>query len=553
MTLARPLVFLQLEDDDRDAELVEARLQADGLDFELVRTQDERGFRRGLARRDLDAILSDFALPGYDGLRALDAAREALPDVPFVFVSGAIGEERAIETLRRGATDYVLKDRLDRLAPALLRAVAEANDRRLLREAQAERERLLAAERNAREIAESANRMKDEFLAIVSHELRTPLNAIVGWAALLGDGIGVDQATLVRGLSTIQRNAHMQARLIEDLLDISRIVTGKLELRRSLTSVEAVTRAVVDALRPAAEARDVLLVVEIGEETSTLFADPDRLEQIIWNLVWNGVKFMPPRGGVVRVATTRAGSDVRITVSDSGRGIAPELLPFVFERFRQGDGRVTRAHGGLGLGLAIVRHLVELHGGTIAVESPGLGAGATFTIELPGCEPEHAPLPEGHALTKANGSPRPPAIRGANLPLRGVRVLVVEDEPDARELVREVLLSAGAVVTECGSVLDAVRQLAASSPDVVISDIGMPQMDGYSLLRRVRASADPAIARLPAIALTAYASEADRRETEAAGYDRHLAKPVQPRALVDAVAKLVAERISHAPPARGAL
>jgi len=529
-------VVVLLEDDDLDAELLVERLAAEGLTFDVRRARDEASFR-ALLRPGVSLVLSDFNLPTYDGVSALEAARTTLPDVPFLFVSGAIGEERAIDAMRRGATDYVLKDRLERLAPAVRRALAEADDKRLRRHAEEERDRLLVSERNAREAAEAANRMKDEFLAVVSHELRTPLNAILGWASLLDPSS--DAKTLERGLTTIRRNATVQARLIEDILDISRIITGKLQLRSVAVPVATFVEAAIESVRHAATAKAITLDVVIAEDAGSIVGDADRLQQVVWNLVSNAVKFTPPRGKV-EVRARRESGALEIVVRDTGGGIPADLLPHVFERFRQGDATKTRAHGGLGLGLAIVRHLVELHGGTVQATSAGVGRGSQFTVSLPiratAAATSDDPPPSSVADEPSSAS-APRSSTDANR-LRGLRVLVVDDEPDARDLVTQVLEGCGADVTTTASVLDALRELAKLRHDVVVSDIGMPLVDGYSLIRRIRALSAADGGATPAIALTAYSREEDRREAQAAGYQRHIAKPVPLDTLVTAVAEL---------------
>jgi signal transduction histidine kinase len=537
-----------LEDDDLDAELLRARLERDGLRFEMHRARGEATFEAALRDLTPDVILSDFSLPGYDGILALEAAKRALPHVPFVFVSGAIGEERAIETLRRGATDYVLKDRLERLSPAVRRAVGIADERRRRVAAEAERDRLLVSEREARRVAEEANRMKDEFLAVVSHELRTPLNAILGWSSLLVTGER-DPDLLARGLVAIERNARVQARLIEDILDISRIVTGKLQIRAERTNVARVVSAAVDAIRPAADAKQIALAIEV-EEPGDVLGDADRLQQVVWNLLSNAVKFTPARGRVVLRARRdeSASKGVVIEVSDTGPGIEPTFLPHIFERFRQADSSATRKHGGLGLGLAIVRHLTELHGGVVHAASDGHGAGATFVVRLP-----PAPSAEGgtnrEALLRAlsagsgeaanDGTRLPNGTPSAPRPLGGLRVLAVDDEADTLDLLAITLTNAGATVTTASSANEALEHVRASVPDVIVSDVAMPQVDGYAFLKRLRALEGTDAERVPAIAVTAYARDVDRQAAERAGFQRHLAKPVTPASLVATILEIV--------------
>ncbi|HEX8293113.1 MAG TPA: PAS domain S-box protein [Pyrinomonadaceae bacterium] len=399
--------------------------------------------------------------------------------------------------------------------------------------AEAEREELLGREREARAEAEQANRLKDEFLATVSHELRTPLTAILGWAHLLrGGGLPGDGA--VRALETIERNARSQSQLIDDLLDVSRIVTGKLRLDVVPVTPHSFIDAAVEAVRPAAEAKGVRLQKVVDTGVETVMGDPARLQQVVWNLLTNAVKFTP-RGGRVQVRLERVNSHVEIAVADTGEGIAPEFLPHVFERFRQADQRTTRQHGGLGLGLAIVRHLVELHGGTVRADSGGEGAGSTFTVELP-----VAPI---HRREDAEERLHPAArdtLPAHECPERldGLRVLVVDDEDDARQLISTGLGQCGAEVVTASSARAALEALAGSKFDVLVSDIGMPGEDGYELIRRVRALPHAAGGRTPAVALTAYARTEDRLRAMRAGFEIHVSKPVELTELVVVIANL---------------
>jgi PAS domain S-box-containing protein len=381
----------------------------------------------------------------------------------------------------------------------------------------------------ARAEAEAANRMKDEFLATMSHELRTPLNAMLGWAKILKDS-RPDAGKLERGLAVIERNAVAQARLVSDLLDVSRIVSGKLSLSVRRMDLAGVILAAVDVVRPAADARGVRLLVDVDENTGAILADPDRVQQIAWNLLVNAVRFTP-RSGTVTVRAARVDSIVRVVVEDTGVGIPSEHLPHIFERFRQVDSSTTRTHGGLGLGLAIVRHLVEAHGGDVAAESAGAGQGATFIVTLP----IRAVQADG-----AGDRPSPPAIAERLTPaeerrsLDGVRVLAVDDDEDSLELLRLLLEGAGASFTGVTSAPDALALESIGSCDVIISDIGMPQTDGYAFIRRVRAR-DGARGAVPAIALTAYARPEDAERAVRAGFQQHLAKPVDADELVEAV------------------
>jgi signal transduction histidine kinase len=384
-----------------------------------------------------------------------------------------------------------------------------------------------AQEANRR--SELANRSKDEFLGVVSHELRTPLNAVLGWSQLLRGPAGADAAVLAKGLRVIDRNARAQAKLIDDILDVSRIITGKLRLELRPLELESVIRAALEVVRPAADAKNIELCSSV-ETGAAVSGDPDRLQQVVWNILSNAVKFTP-EGGRVEVALCRERAAATIRVRDSGRGIESDVLPYVFERFWQADSSPTRRHGGLGLGLAIVRHLVELHGGSVYAESAGPGLGSTFTVRLPARD--DLPVLEGDAGARLSRDSDPTA-RGARLD--GLRVLLVDDEEDARDLVATMLASAGAVVTVAGSATEAWALLAHHLPDVLVSDIGMPGEDGHALLRKVRAS--PRLCRLPALALTAYASPEDARRAVKAGFHTHLAKPAEPAMLTAVVATL---------------
>ena len=399
---------------------------------------------------------------------------------------------------------------------------------------------LREAEQLARKDAEAANRLKDEFLATMSHELRTPLNAILGWASMLRHGAR-DAEGLERGLSTIERNALAQARLIEDVLDVSRIISGKLRLDIRRVDLIAIASAAADVVRPAASARRVQLSIEHGPEPRLeLVGDADRLQQVAWNLLSNAVKFTPS-DGVVSLSIERKGSAVRMIVRDTGSGIAPEHLPFIFERFRQVDSSTTRKHGGLGLGLAIVRHLVELHGGSVWAESPGIGHGATFTVELP-VRALYSERPEATSDGAAQHT-----LEGSDslTLLLGVKILVTDDDEDSRLLLQTALQRVGAWVRVADSAASAFKFLEQQQVDVLISDIGMPEEDGISLMRRLRALS--VNQRLQAIALSAYARSEDVTRALDAGFQRHVAKPAD----VSEVARTVAELVLRATLSRG--
>ncbi|HEY7648768.1 MAG TPA: MASE1 domain-containing protein [Methylomirabilota bacterium] len=395
------------------------------------------------------------------------------------------------------------------------------------RRAEVERRRLLEQAQAARADAEEANRAKDQFLAVLSHELRTPLNAMLGWVTMLRSG-RLEAAATGRALETIERNTRMQATLIEDLLDVSRITAGKLSLQRVPVELPAVLEAAVDAARAAAAAKSITVETQIDPAAGPALGDAARLQQIVWNLLSNAVKFSEPNGRVT-VSVTRIPTGVRIQVQDTGQGISPELLPHIFDRFRQAEGTTTRAHGGLGLGLTIVRHLVEAHGGTVRAESAGPGQGATFSVDLP-------------AAPAKTGVPKPgPAATGPAPTLQAVRVLAVDDNADARYLVAAALAAYGAEATVVGSADEALAELGRAHFDVLVADIAMPGRDGYDLIRHVR-TLDAPPGRIPALALTAHARGEDRDRALAAGFDVHLAKPVEPRRLAEVVATLSGRR-----------
>jgi PAS domain S-box-containing protein len=396
---------------------------------------------------------------------------------------------------------------------------------------------LVVDERQARQEAEAANRAKDEFLATLSHELRTPLNAMIGWTRMLRTR-SLPPAKAVKALETIERNAKAQADLIEDILDVSRIITGKLRIEIQAADLRTIIDAAIEAVRPAAEGKGIQLEKIIHEVPARFSADPARMQQVIWNLLSNAIKFTSA-GGRVCIDVDQVGTDVVIEVKDNGCGIAPEFKPFVFDRFRQLDSTSKRSHGGLGLGLAIVRHLVELHGGTVSVDSEGIGEGATFTVRLPA----RTAAVQAHAVERSASRP-PPAeseVPAEENPLRldGIKVLLVDDEPDARELLCEVLQHYGAIPIPAVTADEALTLLRAERPDVLLSDIGLPGEDGYSLVSRVRALPPEEGGATPAAALTAYARSEDGRRALSAGFHRHAVKPIQPHALALLVAELV--------------
>jgi PAS domain S-box-containing protein len=384
-----------------------------------------------------------------------------------------------------------------------------------------DREQLLKREQTARAEAQAANQVKDEFLAVLSHELRTPMNPILGWAKLLRSG-KLNNTKATQAIDTIERNAQLQVQLIDDLLDISRILQGKLSLNRAPINLSLVITAAIETVQLAAAAKAIVIQSFFLSSAPVIQGDPGRIQQVLWNLLANAVKFTPANGHI-EVQLSQTETTAEIQVKDSGKGITPEFLPYVFEHFRQEDGATTRKFGGLGLGLSIARQIVELHGGQIAVESKGEGQGATFTVQIPLMPPENK-LPIAELPVPCESD------------LRNVQILIVDDEIDSREFVAFVLEQEGAIVTQAPSGTAALEQLEQTTFDLLISDIGMPEMDGYMLIQKARQIQQQQ--QIPAIALTAYAGEIDRQQSIAAGFDRHLAKPINPDELLRTVRML---------------
>jgi signal transduction histidine kinase/DNA-binding response OmpR family regulator len=396
------------------------------------------------------------------------------------------------------------------------------------KKAEEERAHLLVREQAARAEAESANRTKDEFLATLSHELRTPLTAILGWSHLMRMN-QMRESELTHALETIERNARSQAQLIDDLLEVSRIVTGKLQIEFSRVKLPAVLKATVESLKPALADKNIQLEASLDSDCY-LLGDATRLQQIFWNLLTNAIKFTP-KGGQVTIKTTRGDHEVEVAVIDTGIGISERFLPYVFDRFRQGDGSTTRSHSGLGLGLAIVRHLVELHHGAVEVKSAGENQGSTFTVRLPLAR-AGASEPNGHDKKKVEDD----LLRNSARMLDGLRILVVDDDPDTRELVSTILTGCGSQVRCSESAADALEAFEEWTPDLLVSDIGMPNEDGYSLIRKVRQLRSKRAKHVPALALTAYATDEDRSLALSAGFQMHLAKPIEPENLISSIA-----------------
>ena len=445
----------------------------------------------------------------------------------------------------RKESPYFIADGSERFVELTLAPVTDARGRVLFiaatgtdisdqRRLSDERERLLAAERSARAEAERASHLKDEFLATLGHELRTPLNAILGWTQILADNTDKDE--IAEGLRTIERNARAQTRIIEDLLDMSRIISGKVRLEVTQIDLGVIVQAAMETTKHAAKAKGVRVRATFAALTGPVSGDGNRLQQVFWNLLTNAIKFTP-RGGEVQIALERVDSHVEVRVTDTGEGIAPEFLPHVFDRFRQADASSTRRHGGLGLGLSIVKQLVELHGGAARVTSGGLGHGSTFTVALP-LVAVYSKFPSQADRSAPGPAPNLAELSQTYGEVRGMRVLVVDDDADARALIKRLLEGCHAVVTIAASADEALQFLEGGPYDALVSDVGMPGEDGYSLIRRVRALGPERGGGTPAIALTAFAREEDRAKAVAAGFHHHIVKPVEPGELIAMIARI---------------
>ena len=560
--------------DDHEENLLALEAILDNPAYNLVRANSGKAALKQVLAHDFAVILLDVVMPEMDGYETAELirGRERSRQTPIIFLTANYRSDSHIfRGYSVGAADYLFKpfnpeilrtkvavfvelyqkrDALKKQAQALLRAQEELEERVRARtrelalaneslqaeveerkRIEAERLELLQREQAARAQAESVNRLKDEFLATLSHELRTPLNAILGWSHLLTSG-RADPAMVDRAIGVIRNNATAQSQLIEDILDVSRIIGGKLRLNMGRVALREVIEAALDSITPAAEAKAIAVECEI-DETEPITGDRDRLQQVVWNLLSNAVKFTP-REGRVSVRLERREEDMVLTVQDSGIGISAEFLPYVFDRFSQADGSATRRHGGLGLGMAIVRYLVELHGGTVKADSAGENQGATFTIVLPVRLSVEAADDE-RVVRRSAGT----AVPAEALPqLDGVSALVVDDDADSRNMLGEVLAKQGLTVLTAASADEAIDLFTRLRPDVLVSDIAMPGEDGYDLIRRIRALSDIEGGRTPAVALTAYVRVEDQRAALEAGYDRHIRKPVDVEELVTTVAEL---------------
>ncbi len=516
----QPARILVVEDEEAHVQLLRRAFKLSGLPFELTVAGTLREARGSLARSPPHLLIVDFVLPDGRGVELLPVAKERGPFA--VIVMTAHGDEQlAVDVMKAGALDYVVKTEaalslMPRMAELALREWRHLEERRRV---QAEREALLARERAARLEAERACRIRDEFLAILSHELRTPLSAILGWTELLR-AKERSAEFIRRALDTIQRNTRAQASLIDDLLEMSRILAGRMRLDRRPLDLAALIRTAMESARPAAEAKGIELAQSGDLSPAVVPGDPDRLQQVMANLLSNAVKFTP-RGGRVEVSLTLSERGAEIEVRDNGVGIAPEFLPHVFERFRQADPSTTRQHGGLGLGLAIVRQIVELHGGRVRVASEGRDRGSAFRVTLP------------WAARAQPGAQRPseaPEERAPCSPadLRGLRVLVVDDEQDSRDLIECVLEECHAEVEVAGSAAEGFALFQRRRPDVLVSDIAMPTEDGCALVQRVRALPRERGGAVPALALTALAKESERERAIRAGFQVFATKPIEP-------------------------
>ena len=564
VSVRKPVNILVVDDRDENLMAVEAVLNDPG--YRLVRARSGREALKEVLDQDFALILLDVVMPGVDGYETATLIRERprSRQTPIIFLTANDwGAQHVFRGYTVGAVDYLVKpvpadvlrskvavfvelfnrqeslriaqEELERTIQERTKELAEANvalSAEIEERTKIERERvqLLRREQAARLEAERANRLKDEFLATLSHELRTPLNAIMGWAHVLGQS-SHDRDTVLRASAVIRQNATSQSQLIDDILDVSRIVGGRLVLDTTLVDLHKVIEDAIDSLMPAATAKAIQVTRTLDREIRVI-GDRDRLQQVVWNLVSNALKFTP-KGGHVEVSLSDVDGDAQIAVTDSGIGISAEFLPFVFDRFRQADSSMSRRHSGLGLGMAIVRHLVELHGGTVSVESPGENQGTTFRLRLArhtGAAPEVTDAPV-RAM---------PELADAQLELlTGVHVLIVEDDTDSRNVLAVLLQRLGAIVEAVSSAKEAFDRVTHRPPDVLVSDIGMPEEDGYSLMRRVRQIGSDR--KLPAIALTAYARKQDADAAFAAGYDCHLPKPVAPADLIRAIKSVTVE------------
>lgn len=518
------LRILLIDDSQGDRLLARRELSKTFPSLQIKEIAEVNELIPALEAGEFDLVITDYQLRWSTGLEVLQTIKSRYPHCPVVMFTSSGSEEVAVQGMKQGLSDYVLKGKsLHRLSIAVRESLEKE---RLRRDYEETLEQLKRSEERFRSQAEElaeANRLKDEFLAVLSHELRTPLNPILGWVHLLRRG-NLDADKVNYALETIERNAKLQTQLIEDLLDISRVLRGKLNLKTAPVDLVSTIEAALETVRLAAEAKGIQIAARLEPRGRFVLGDAGRLQQIIWNLFSNAVKFTP-KAGQIEVALNYVGLQAQIGVKDNGEGIDPEFLPYVFEYFRQADGSTTRNFGGLGLGLAIARHLTEMHGGTIQAESPGKSQGATFTVMLP-------------LMTFTSETVGETVLVNSVPSLSGVRILIVDDEADNLELIGFILENAGAVIVAANSAQRALEVLPQFTPDILVSDIGMPEMDGYALLQQVQTLLSASGKMIPAIALTAYADEATQQQALAIGFQKHLSKPVDPIQLVSAIAEL---------------
>lgn len=562
--------------DDRPDKLLAFQSLLEGLGQNVILAHSGTEALKQVLQKDFAVILLDVNMPDIDGFETAKLIRQykKAAHTPIIFITAYSDDVRTTQGYALGAIDYIfppvvpevlrskvrafvdlyrMREALAQSHQALEQRVAErtaeltktnehlqaeiAERRRI----EAEREALFASERVLRAQAEESVRLKDEFLAMMSHELRTPLTAILGWAVLLRSG-RLDEKAAAHSLEAIERNAKVQAQLIEDLLDVSRIMAGKFSLELDQVALPDIINAAIDSVLPAAEAKSIHIETMFDPQVEPIRGDPNRLQQVVWNLLSNAVKFTPSAGEVhVRLECVEERSEprVQITVSDTGKGISPDFLPYIFDPFRQADSTTTRKHGGLGLGLAIARHIVEQHGGSIRAQSPGEGKGAVFSVRLPLRAVNQAKPP-----FIAVGQGKQPSNEAFQLPdcsdeIHGLQILVVDDASEILELLKMVLERCGAEVRTCTSASSALEELQRWTPDLLVSDIAMPNEDGYSLIGKVRKLEQYRLRGISALALTAYARVEDRARVLAAGFNAFVPKPVEPAELLTTIANLV--------------
>lgn len=531
--MASPMRVLLIEDDPEHAELIRSHIsRKHGSAVEIQWTNRLSLGLEHLAKNNLDIILLDLGLPDSTVDETLSRVLSKAHGLPIVVLSSLEDEDFGMKAVHQGAQDYICKSWMD--GELLFRSLRYAIERK-----------------NTEEELRKANRAKDEFLATLSHELRAPINVIHGFAEILNrDNLTKEEQR--QALEAILRNSKVQVALIDDMLDVSRIITGKLTLQSMQSTAQdlvSIINNAIQAVNLAAQTKEITLKTSFEPFSGMIHGDPVRLHQILWNLLSNAIKFTPS-GGSVEVRLRNADTYVEIDIEDTGEGILPEFLPYVFDRFSQQDSSIRRHYGGLGLGLAIVRHLVELHGGKTSVKSEGSGKGATFTISFPivkaqidAATPLTCDLLTSNSLTSQKN---PPSLKEPSRPLEGMHVLAIDDSPDSLILTRALLQRSGAIVTTAGSATEARTVLSKANPDVIISDIGMPEEDGYTFLRKLRA-AETATGQkhVPAAALTAYTREEERKEALQSGFQAHLSKPIEEKALIKTLTELTSLHGPH--------